>query len=98
AFRASAIARNEHELDLWRRAHLVHGADKVCRENEGALQDRDNQQVLVFMRRDFLGQFEVTARDLFNAEQNLDVFLANNRHETSLEKTISPPDLFGGLE
>ncbi len=44
--RAGAVARQRDELDLGRQAAVVQRADQVGRKNEGALEDRDDQQVL----------------------------------------------------
>ena len=52
--RAGAVARQRDELDLGRHPGLVEGADQVGGEDEAALEDRDDEQVLVSRGGDLL--------------------------------------------
>src|SRR5690606_31393951 len=72
------VAGNEDELHLRRQADIVHGADEIGGEDERALQDRDDQKVVVVLPGDFLGQFQVAPGDGRCRKQNLDLLAAHD--------------------
>src|SRR5690606_3285702 len=74
-------AGDEDELDLRRQAGVVHGADQVGGEDERALEDRDDEQVVVVALADLLGELEIASGDGGGAEQHLDVLASHNGHQ-----------------
>src|SRR5690606_38334856 len=78
---ARAVAGDEDELDLRRQAGVVHRPDQVRGEDEGALQDRDDQNVVIFAARYVLGELEVAPGDGRGAEQHFYLLAAYDRHQ-----------------
>jgi hypothetical protein len=58
----------------------MHGADEIGREDERALEHRDDQQVVVVLAGDLLGKLEVAPGDGGCGEQDLDVLAPDHWH------------------
>src|SRR5690606_14661724 len=97
---ARAVAGDEDELHFRRQADIVHGPDKVGREDERPLEHRDDEQVLVVLARDLLSEFQIAPRNRRRREQHLDLLASDHRHarpySPKLTDTILTP-LVGAL-